>query len=65
MVETRAIVIEVGPEAWKDEAKPRAEPGDKVLISKFAGVMATGTADGAKYRLINDNDIYCAIEVET
>ena len=64
MVETRAIVLEAGPQAWDDEKVPRAQPGDKVLISKFAGVMAQGTADGEKYRLVNDLDIYCKIEVE-
>lgn len=65
MVETRAVVVEVGPQAWDDEKVPRAKPGDKVLISKFAGAIANGTADGKKYRLVNDRDIYCAIEVES
>jgi co-chaperonin GroES (HSP10) len=64
MVENRAVVVEVGPGAWKDEDEPRAKAGDKVLISKFAGVMAIGTADGKPYRLVNDRDIYCQIEVE-
>jgi co-chaperonin GroES (HSP10) len=63
-IETRAVVVEVGPEAWADEKVPRAKEGDKVFISKFAGVMAKGTADGKDYRLINDNDIFCAIEVD-
>jgi co-chaperonin GroES (HSP10) len=65
MVETRATVVEAGPQAWDDEKTPRANPGDKVLISKFAGAMATGTADGKPYRLVNDRDIYCRIEVES
>jgi co-chaperonin GroES (HSP10) len=64
MVETRAIVVEAGPEAWIEEKRPRAKPGDKVLLSKFAGVLAEGTADGERYRLVNDRDIYCKIEVE-
>ena len=64
MVETRAIVVEVGPAAWDDEPQPRAKPGDKVLISKFAGAMATGTADGKVYRVVNDRDIYMQIETE-
>lgn len=62
MVETRAIVIEVGPEAWSDEPKPRARPGDKVLISRFSGVMANGIKDGERYRIVNDRDIFCALE---
>jgi len=65
MVETRATVVAVGPEAWSEEKRPRARAGDKVLISKFAGVMATGTADGKPYRLVNDRDIYCRIEDES
>lgn len=61
-VETRAIVIAVGPEAWKDESQPRARLGDKVLISRFAGVMAIGVKDGERYRIVNDRDIFCRIE---
>lgn len=64
VVEQRAIVVEVGATAWHDEPVPRAKPGDKVLVAKFAGHMATGTKDGKQYRLINDRDIFAAIEVE-
>lgn len=71
MVEQRAIVIEVGPEAWKDEAicfglikRPRAKPGDLVLISAMAGYMAEGTADGKQYRLVNDRDVFAKITKE-
>jgi co-chaperonin GroES (HSP10) len=64
MVETRAVVIEIGPVAWDDEPQPRAKPGDKVLISKFAGAMAKGPLDGQMYRLVNDRDLYCGIEEE-
>lgn len=60
MVEQRAVVIAVGPAAWPDEP-PRAQVGDKVLVSKMAGYMATGTADGKLYRLINDRDIFARI----
>ena len=62
MVESRAVVIEVGPEAWADERAPRAKPGDKVLITKFAGSMAKGIKDGKVYRVVNDRDIYCGIQ---
>lgn len=63
MVEQRAIVIEVGPACWPDEP-PRAQPGDRVLISKMSGYMAKGPADGKTYRLINDRDIFAAITKE-
>ena len=62
MVETRAVVVAVGPACWDDESDPRAIPGDIVLIAKFAGVMAKGINDGKAYRLVNDRDIFCRIE---
>ena len=61
MVDNRAVVIAIGPSAWHDEPSPRAAVGEKVLITKFAGYMAKGTADGEMYRVINDRDIFCAI----
>ncbi len=64
LVEQRATVIEVGPEAWRNEAVPRAQPGDKVLVTKYAGYMAVGVNDGAQYRLVNDLDIFARIEAE-
>lgn len=63
-LENRAIVVEAGPEAWAGEVNPRAQPGDRVLISQFAGYMAVGTADGEQYRFVNDKDIFAKIEVE-
>ena len=64
-LETRGIVLECGSACWDDEADPRARVGDKVLLSRLAGVMARGTRDGKMYRLVNDRDVFCAIEVET
>lgn len=64
MYETRATVVNIGSEAWCEESAPRAAPGDKVLISRFAGVLVRGTADGQLYRMINDRDIFCQIETE-
>lgn len=65
LIEQRAVVVEVGPHAWHDEPSPRAEVGQKVLVSKFAGYMVKGTADNEQYRLVNDRDIFAAIEVES
>lgn len=64
MVEQRAVVVEVGPCAWEDETLPRAKPGDKVIVARYSGYMATGTKDGKQYRFVNDRDIFAAIEVE-
>lgn len=64
MVDNRAVVVAVGPSAWHDEPSPRAKVGDRVLVTKFAGFMAKGPADGILYRLVNDRDIFCAITHE-
>jgi co-chaperonin GroES (HSP10) len=63
LVEQRAVVVEVGPACWPDEPA-RAAVGDKVLISKMSGYMAIGPADGKRYRLINDRDIFAKITQE-
>lgn len=64
MVEIRAVVVDIGPAAWHDEPTPRAKIGDRVLVTKFAGMLARGTLDGKLYRLVNDRDIFCGIEAE-
>lgn len=68
MVDTRCVVVECGPAAWREEIEagygPRAQVGDKVLVSQFAGYMAVGTADNKQYRFVNDKDIFAKIEVE-
>lgn len=63
-IEQRAVVVEVGPEAWKEESQPRAIPGDRVLISAFSGFMAGDrvTKDKQQYRIVNDRDIFAVIE---
>ena len=79
MVEQRATVIQIGETAWHDEGywapwcfgllrrwtiKPRARVGERVLVTKFAGYMTIGPADGKRYRLVNDRDIFAAITEE-
>lgn len=59
-VEQRALVVECGSEAWAKESKPRARPGDYVLISKMSGYACYGK-DGKPYRLVNDRDVFAAI----
>lgn len=65
MLEQRATVIAVGVNAWTDEIRPRAAPGDRVLVSRHAGFQATGPADGKLYRIVNANDVFCKITSET
>lgn len=61
MVEVRGQVIAVGDSCWHDEPYPRAEVGDYVMMTKFAGFFAIGPQDGQKYRLVNDRDIFCRV----
>jgi co-chaperonin GroES (HSP10) len=63
VLENRQVVVEVGPEAWADEAKPRAAAGDVVMITKHAGFVATG-ADGKLYRMVNAREVFCTIDAK-
>jgi len=65
VMENRAEVIAVGHEAWADEEQPRATPGDHVIVTKMAGFVTRGPADGELYRLVNDRDIFCRITKES
>lgn len=60
----RCIVVEVGSEAWVEERVPRAAVGDKVIVTRYAGYMAVGPADGQQYRIVNDRDIFTVITEE-
>jgi co-chaperonin GroES (HSP10) len=62
MVEQNATVIACGANAWYDENEPRAKPGDRVIITKYAGHMVVGPKDGVQYRLVNDRDIFAGLE---
>jgi co-chaperonin GroES (HSP10) len=58
-VEQRGVVIEVGGACWPNEPA-RAQPGDKVLMARYAGWSAKGI-DGKMYRIVNDSDIFAQI----
>lgn len=64
LAEQRAVVVAVGPEAWKDEKGPRAKPGDKVMVSAYAGTMTVGPLDGKQYRVVNARDVFLKIVAE-
>lgn len=61
-VEQRAVVVAVGSSCWIDEKEPRANPGDHVLVSAYAGYMAKGPSDNEQYRFVNDRDIFAVID---
>lgn len=78
MIDHRAVVVEVGEDAWSDEGfwkpflylfrrwvqRPRAKAGDRVMVAAFSGFMSIGPADGQQYRLVNDRDLFCGITYE-
>ena len=57
MMQDRATVIEVGPEAWSEETEARAKPGDKVILAAFSGYLLEGD-DKRLYRFVNERDIF-------
>jgi co-chaperonin GroES (HSP10) len=61
MVEMHAVVLEVGSEAWAKEGRARAKLGDRVLVSRWCGNIVTGL-DGQLYRMVNCEDIFCAVD---
>lgn len=72
MVEMRAQVLALGPDAWRSDQdtwlrrlltpwRPRALPGDKVMVSKMAGAVLHGPKDGKLYRMVNDQDVFVRI----
>src|SRR5208282_2443821 len=74
MVEVYARVVAVGPDAWLGEGtwwrrllfgrQLRARPGEKVMVSKWCGHITYGPADAKMYRMVNAEDIFCAIDKE-
>lgn len=63
-IDFQAIVVDVGPECWRNESIPRAKPGDKVLVARYAGHIAKSPIDGKFYRLVNDADIFAGMAGE-
>lgn len=76
MIDNRVKVVAIGPTAWADEGVwvsyffgllrkwrqvPRAKVGDVVLVTQFAGFMASG-ADGKTYRYVNDRDLFAGMD---
>lgn len=66
----KATMVAVGETAWAEalnEARINGvtftppKPGDRVLIAKYGGVELDG-ADGASYRIMNDEDVIGRLE---
>jgi co-chaperonin GroES (HSP10) len=61
--QTDGIVIAMGPNVFIDEKAPRCKVGDRVVFTKYAGMVRQGL-DGCEYRLMNDSDIKALLEKE-
>jgi chaperonin GroES len=61
LAEQRAVIIEIAPGAWAGESTPRAQVGDRILFSKWAGYQTIGPKDAGQYRIVNDSDIFTVI----
>ena len=63
---TRGFIHAIGPDADvkfldADGVKENGKVGDRVMFSKFAG--ASLRIEGVEYRILQDQDIACKIEV--
>jgi co-chaperonin GroES (HSP10) len=56
----KGTLVAIGVNAWAEAAQTQGfvkpVPGDRVLISKYGGVLVTGD-DGKDYRIMNDEDV--------
>jgi co-chaperonin GroES (HSP10) len=56
-----AVVLAIGPLAWRGEDSPRAKVGDKVLVTKYSGYLTKDPVTGKEYRIVNDTDIFAKL----
>jgi co-chaperonin GroES (HSP10) len=61
LASTTGVILAIGPDAWADST-PRAKVGDRVMFSKYGGLLSEDPDTKEPYRLLNDVDIYCTIE---
>lgn len=61
----KATLVAVGVNAWAEaKAHPAftaPQPGQRVMIAKYGGVMVKGS-DGEDYRIMNDEDVTALLE---
>lgn len=63
--QVKATLIAVGVNAWAEAKTHPAftapEPGARVMIAKYGGVLVKGS-DGEEYRIMNDEDVTAVLE---
>lgn len=62
----KGTLIAAGANAWSEARVMRGftapQPGDRVMIAKYGGVVVKGD-DGVEYRVMNDEDVVATLEV--
>ncbi len=60
----KGVVVTVGAQCWKEfsDGTPWTSVGDRIVFSKYSGVILEDEEDGQEYRIINDEDVTCVIE---
>ena len=59
---TMGTLVDVGPEAWHDSAKPQAQIGDTVMFARHCGWAIEEGDDNELFRLMNDDDIFAKVK---
>ncbi len=62
LAQQEAVVVELGPDAYKDFHSNWCKPGDHILIARYSGESRDDIEDGYSYRVINDEDVLCRLE---
>ena len=60
MSNTTGEVVDMGQDCFPDQ-QPWCRVGDRVVFAKYAGLLYLGK-DGAKYRIINDDNIVATLD---
>jgi co-chaperonin GroES (HSP10) len=56
MAQVKGTLVAVGGNAFHDFMGTVPKPGDRIMIAKYAGLVAEGN-DGRKYRIASDKDV--------
>lgn len=56
MAQVKGTLVAIGGNAFQDWSGTIPEPGDRVMIAKYAGLVAEGN-DSRMYRLASDKDV--------
>lgn len=61
MAQVKGTLIAIGGNAFEDWRGKVPQPGDRVMIAKYAGLVCRGE-DNSEYRLCNDKDVSAVLD---